>query len=80
MRIRVALLAVASSTCLHQIALAHPGHAVEGSDSHGLVHYLVHPDHLAQWLVALCIMAISLTIVRSVRRLAPAYARARKRV
>ncbi len=47
MRIRNAVLALICAALAQQIAMAHPGHAVETEASHSLVHYLSHPDH---WL------------------------------
>lgn len=79
MRLRVALAALVCSGVLNQTTWAHPGHAVETANPTGLTHYLTHPDHVGQWLVALIAISVGILILRRIKRLVPAYARARKR-
>lgn len=75
MRIRNLILALVCACATEQLAMAHPGHAVETETSHGLTHYLTHPDHLAQWLIVAVVIAVGVVLVRSMKRPAPAYAR-----
>ena len=77
MRIRNALLGLVCACATGQVVMAHPGHAVEQENSHGVIHYLTHPDHLAQWLIVAIVIAAGIIMLRSVKRLAPAYARKR---
>ncbi len=79
MRTKIACLSVLSSFACLTSAHAHPGHAVETTDSTSVAHYLTHPDHLSYYLLAFVIAsAVAVGVFAARRRLAPAYARVRK--
>lgn len=75
MRIRNAVLAMMCACASQQLVMAHPGHAVEPESPNGLIHYLSHPDHLAQWLIVGMAIAFAVVILKTVKRPSPAYAR-----
>lgn len=59
---------------------AHPGHAVESSDSTSLTHYLTHPDHLALFVfIIVAVVGCALATQRHFSRAKPAYAPAPRR-
>ncbi len=79
MRVRSALAALFCACASGQVVMAHPGHAHEPENAGSLSHYLMHPDHLAQWLIVGIVATTALLLLRArkSKRLAPAYARKR---
>lgn len=75
MRRSIAVLSFATLLACGSLAEAHPGHAVEASDSNSMTHYLTHPDHILWWVVVAVVIATGIVTARALRRKpAPAYA------